>query len=45
MVDKLENKYFFENAIVNFNTNELIGDGTKIDFAKNSFGITKTIKT
>ena len=38
MVDKLKNKYFFENALVNFNSNELIGDGIKIDFFKNSFG-------
>ena len=38
MVDRLKNKYFFENALVNFNSNELIGDGIKIDFFKNSFG-------
>ena len=38
MIDELKNKYYFENTIVNFETNELIGDGIKIDFFKNSFG-------
>ncbi len=38
MIDELKNKYYFENTIVNFETNELIGDGIKIDFFKDSFG-------
>ena len=38
MIDEMKNKYYFENALVNFNNNELIGDGVKIDFVKNSFG-------
>ena len=38
MIDELNNEYYFKNAIVNFKTNEIIGDGIKIDFFKNSFG-------
>ena len=38
MRDLQKNNYFFENAIINFKTNELIGDNIKIDFFKNSFG-------
>ncbi len=38
MVDELSNKHYFENAIVNFSTNEIIADGIKIDFFKNTFG-------
>ena len=38
MIDEMKNKYSFENALINFNTNELIGDGIKIDFLKASFG-------
>ena len=34
---KIKNKYYFNNAIVNFQNNELIADGIKIDFFKNSF--------
>ena len=38
MIDKLDNEYYFDNAIVNFKTNEIIADNIKIDFFKNSFG-------
>mgnify|MGYP001424216954 CR=1 FL=1 len=38
MLDNLKNKYYFENAIINFKNDELIGDGVKIDFNKGSFG-------
>ena len=38
MIDELRNKYFFENALVNLKNNELIADGIKIDFFKESFG-------
>ena len=34
----LKNEYYFKNAIVNFKNNEIIADGIKIDFFKNSFG-------
>ncbi len=37
LIDELKNKYYFDNAIVNFQDNELIADGIKIDFFKNSF--------
>ncbi len=38
MLDNLKNKYYFENGIINFKSDELIGDGVKIDFNKGSFG-------
>ena len=38
MIDELNNEYYFNNAIVNFKTNEIIADGIKIDFFKSSFG-------
>ncbi len=38
MIDEIKNKYYFSNAIINFNTNELIGDEIKIDFIKDIFG-------
>ena len=38
MIDELNNEYYFKNAIVNFKNNEIIADGIKIDFFKNSFG-------
>ena len=38
MQDNEENNYSFDNAIVNFKTNELVGDEIKIDFSKSSFG-------
>ena len=38
MVDELNNLYNFKSAIVNFKTSEIIADGIKIDFFKNSFG-------
>ena len=38
MIDKLNNNYFFENAIFDFGTNEMIADDVKIDFSKKSFG-------
>ena len=38
MNDELGNKYSFENAIINFNSDEIIADGIKIDFFKTSFG-------
>tara|TARA_B100000963_G_C22627199_1_gene672955 strand:- start:617 stop:2992 length:2376 start_codon:yes stop_codon:yes gene_type:complete len=41
MIDEMKNKYYFENALVDFNSNELIGDGVKIDFVKDSFGNNK----
>ena len=34
MIDELKNKYYFENTIVNFETNELIGDGIKLIFSR-----------
>ena len=37
MTDVTDNKYYFQNAIVNFQNNEMIADGVKIDFSK-SFG-------
>ncbi len=37
LVDELKNKYSFNSAIINFQNNELIADGIKIDFFKNSF--------
>ena len=37
MADQINNKYFFENAIIDFKNNEVIGDNVKIDFFKNSF--------
>ncbi len=41
MTDNISNKYFFQNAIVDFKNNEIIGDGVKVDFSKNSFGNTE----
>ena len=38
MQDNEENTYSFDNAIINFKTNELVGDEIKIDFSKSSFG-------
>ncbi len=38
MTDVIDNKYYFQNAIVNFQNNEMIADGIKIDFSKKSFG-------
>ena len=38
MQDIEENTYSFENVVINFKTDELIGDKIKIDFAKGSFG-------
>ena len=38
MNDELGNKYSFENAIINFDSDEIIADGIKIDFFKTSFG-------
>ena len=38
MTDVIDNKYYFQNAIVNFQNNEMIADGVKIDFSKRSFG-------
>ncbi len=38
MQDGEENTYTFDNAIINFKTNELVGDEIKIDFSKSSFG-------
>ena len=37
MADQINNKYFFENAVIDFKNNEVIGDNVKIDFFKNSF--------
>ena len=38
MIDEINNNYFFKNALINFENNEIIADGIKIDFSKNSFG-------
>ena len=38
MTDNISNKYFFQNAIVDFKNNEIIGDDVKVDFFKSSFG-------
>ncbi len=38
MQDGEENTYSFDKAIINFKTNELVGDEIKIDFSKSSFG-------
>ena len=38
MQDEEKNNYSFNNAIINFNTDELIGEEIKIDFSKGSFG-------
>ena len=38
MTDEINNKYFFKNAMINFNSDEIIADGIKIDFFKTSFG-------
>ena len=37
LIDELKNKYSFNKAILNFQDNQLIADGIKIDFFKNSF--------
>ena len=37
MTDVINNKYYFQNAIVNFQNNEMIADGVRIDFSKKSF--------
>ena len=36
--DVLKNEYHFDTAIVNFSSQEIIGDGIKIDFFNNAFG-------
>ena len=38
MFDVLKNEYHFDTAIVNFSSQEIIGDGVKIDFFNNAFG-------
>lgn len=38
MTDVIDNKYYFQNAVINFQNNEMIADGVKIDFSKGSFG-------
>ena len=38
MLDVLKNEYHFDTAIVNFSSQEIIGDGIKIDFFNNAFG-------
>ena len=38
LIDQLKNKYFFENAIIDLNTDQLVADGIKIDFFKETFG-------
>ncbi len=38
MNDEIGNKYYFENAMINFKSNEIIADDIKIDFFKSSFG-------
>ena len=34
LTDSQKNKYTFENAFIDFEKNEFIGDGIKIDFLK-----------
>ena len=38
LVDQLKNIYFFENAIIDLNKDQLVADGIKIDFFKEAFG-------
>ena len=38
LVDQLKNKYFFDNAIIDLNNDQLVADGIKIDFFKKAFG-------
>ena len=38
MLDVLKNEYHFDTAIVNFSSQEIIGDGIKIHFFNNAFG-------
>ena len=38
MFDVLKNEYHFDTAIINFYSQEIIGDGIKIDFFNNAFG-------
>ncbi len=38
MLDVLKNEYHFDTAIVNFSSQEIIGDEIKIDFFNNAFG-------
>ena len=38
MFDVLKNEYHFDTAIINFSSQEIIGDGIKIDFFNNAFG-------
>ena len=38
MFDVLKNEYHFDTAIVDFSSQEIIGDGIKIDFFNNAFG-------
>ena len=38
MFDILKNEYHFDTAIVDFSSQEIIGDGIKIDFFNNAFG-------
>lgn len=44
MQDVENNVYYFENAIINFKTNEIIGDNVKIDFVKKVLVMNKTIQ-
>ena len=37
LIDELKNKYSFNKAILNFQDNQFVADGIKIDFFKNSF--------
>tara|TARA_B100001057_G_scaffold467782_1_gene526250 strand:+ start:3920 stop:6298 length:2379 start_codon:yes stop_codon:yes gene_type:complete len=38
LTDQLKNKYFFENAIIDLNSDQLVADDIKIDFFKETFG-------
>ena len=38
MIDKNQNKYFFDDIIINLNNNELVGNELKVEFEKSYFG-------
>ena len=38
LIDQLKNEYFFDNAIIDLKNDQLVADGIKIDFFKETFG-------
>ena len=38
LIDKNQNKYFFDDIIINLNNNELVGNELKVEFEKSYFG-------